>query len=60
LLRDPARARALAENGRSHIGHGFDPAVMCERYEAYFASLLHQDVRPEVRTMLKQETSRVA
>ena len=56
LLRDPGRARALAERGRRRIGPDFDPKVMCQRYEAYFASVMHRDLRP----LLNEGASRVA
>lgn len=60
LLRDPTMARALAERGQQQIGPDFDPAVMCQRYESYFASLLHRGARPEERTAFNRGTDRVA
>ncbi len=53
-LRDPAGARALAERGRAEVLARFDPARMCEDYEAYFASILRRDLRPEVQALAKQ------
>jgi glycosyltransferase involved in cell wall biosynthesis len=39
-LRNPARMQALAQKGRADALARFDPTVMCEQYEAYFAALV--------------------
>ncbi|HVN86591.1 MAG TPA: glycosyltransferase family 4 protein [Candidatus Binatia bacterium] len=60
LLRDPALARRFAEAGRAQIGADFSPIVMCQRYEAYFASLVRRDGRPELGPVLNRESRNVS
>ena len=48
-LRDPDGARALAERGRTEVLARFDTTLMCEQYEAYFASVLHCEPPPALR-----------
>ncbi|MFI5396461.1 MAG: glycosyltransferase family 4 protein [Candidatus Binatia bacterium] len=49
-FRDPDGARALAERGRTEVLSRFEPGLMCEQYEAYFASVLHCEPPRELRT----------
>jgi glycosyltransferase involved in cell wall biosynthesis len=41
-LRNPVGMRVLAQKGRADTLARFDPAVMCQRYEAYFAALVRR------------------
>ncbi len=45
-LRDPATLRALTERGRKEVLRRFDPAVMCEQYQEYFAQVLRRSLHP--------------
>jgi len=60
LLRDPAFATRLAQTGRAVALARFDPTLMCQQYEAYFASVLGQPPRPEVAARLEQLTANSA
>ena len=45
-LRDPKAVRAFTETGQAEVAARFSPAVMCQRYEAYFAAVLRRSLRP--------------
>jgi glycosyltransferase involved in cell wall biosynthesis len=44
-LRDPKALRALTERGQLEVAARFSPAVMCQRYEDYFAAVLRRTLR---------------